>query len=67
MTSIYIVDWVIQMGRGAEGEDFLECMRDSFLNQHVEEPTREQAILDWVLSNEEGLAICAVRGLIGQE
>ena len=30
-------------------------MRDSFLNQHVEEPTREQAILDWVLSNEEGL------------
>ncbi|XP_055521745.1 uncharacterized protein LOC129715880 [Leucoraja erinacea] len=49
------IDWVNQIGRGAEEEDFLECMRDSYLNQHVEEPTREQAILDWVLSNEEGL------------
>eukprot|EP00061_Rhincodon_typus_P009369 g32822.t1 len=30
-------------------EDFLECMRDGFLDQYVEEPTRERAILDWVL------------------
>ena len=57
-----------QIGRGAEEEDFLECMRDSFLNQHVEEPTREQAILDWVLSNEEGLvSSLVVRGPLGKE
>ena len=38
-----------------------------FYNQHVEEPTREQAILDWVLSNEEGLvSSLVVRGPLGK-
>ena len=61
------IDWVNQIGKGAEEEDFLECMRDGFLNQHVEEPTREQAILDWVLSNEEGLVSnLVVRGPLGK-
>ncbi|XP_059801424.1 uncharacterized protein LOC132378494 [Hypanus sabinus] len=42
-------------------------MRDGFLNQHVKEPTREQAILDWVLSNEEVLVSnLVVRGPLGK-
>eukprot|EP00061_Rhincodon_typus_P002502 g17734.t1 len=36
-------------------EDFLECMMDDFLDQYVEEPTREQAVLDWVLYTEKEL------------
>ena len=36
-------------------EEFLECIRDGFLEQYIEEPTREQTILDWVLCNEKGL------------
>ena len=36
-------------------EEFLECIWDGFLEQYIEEPTREQAILDWVLCNEKGL------------
>eukprot|EP00061_Rhincodon_typus_P004295 g22232.t1 len=43
-----------------------ECTRDGFLNQYVEEPTREQAILDWVLCNEkEIIADPSVRDPLG--
>ena len=30
-------------------------MHMGFLEQYVEKPTKEQAILDWVLGNEKGL------------
>ncbi|XP_059824114.1 uncharacterized protein LOC132393193 [Hypanus sabinus] len=61
------IDWVNQIVKGAEEEDFLECMRDGFLNQRAEEPTREQAIPECVLSNEEGLVSnLVVRGPLGK-
>ena len=34
---------------------FLECIDDKFLLQVVEEPTRRGAMLDLVLTNQEGL------------
>ncbi|GAB0175850.1 hypothetical protein GRJ2_000050200 [Grus japonensis] len=34
---------------------FLECIDDNFLLQVIEEPTRRGAILDLVLTNQEGL------------
>ena len=49
------IDWAHQTGSNAMEEDFLECIRNGFLDQYVKEPTREQAILDWVLCNEGGL------------
>uniref|UniRef100_UPI00398E5466 uncharacterized protein isoform X1 n=1 Tax=Pristiophorus japonicus TaxID=55135 RepID=UPI00398E5466 len=49
------IDWANQTGSNTVEEDFLECIRDGFLDQYVEEPTRGEAILDWVLCNERGL------------
>lgn len=40
------IDWANQIGHTAVEEEFLECIRDGFLDQYVKEPTREQAILD---------------------
>jgi len=36
-------------------EGYIECICDSFLEQYVMEPTREQALLDLVLCNETGI------------
>eukprot|EP00061_Rhincodon_typus_P008160 g30536.t1 len=49
------MDWTNQISHNATEEEFLECIWDGFLNQYVEEPTRQQAILDWVLCNEKGI------------
>ncbi|XP_072349850.1 ORM1-like protein 2 isoform X1 [Scyliorhinus torazame] len=60
------IDWTNQISHNAGEEEFLECLRDGFLDQCVEEPTREQAILDWVLCNEKGIiANLALRDPLG--
>ncbi|XP_069180221.1 uncharacterized protein [Procambarus clarkii] len=46
------VDWLSRAGSG-EAEDFLELVDDCFLAQHVGEPTREDGVLDLVLTNRE--------------
>ncbi|XP_059806825.1 uncharacterized protein LOC132381440 [Hypanus sabinus] len=46
------VDWENQNGTGPREREFVECLRDGFLEQLVLEPTREKAILDLVLCNE---------------
>eukprot|EP00061_Rhincodon_typus_P002435 g17564.t1 len=47
-------------------EEFLEYILDRFLDQYEGEPTREQAILDWVLCNEKGvIANLAVQDPLG--
>ncbi|GAB0188331.1 hypothetical protein GRJ2_001298400 [Grus japonensis] len=38
-----------------QSRKFLECIRDNFLLQVIEEPTRRGAMLDLVLTNKEGL------------
>ena len=49
------INWSNQVGQGSHEEEFIECIRDSFLEQYVMEPMREQAILDLVLCNETGI------------
>jgi len=49
------VNWENQVGSGSQEREFVECLRDCFLEQLVVEPTREQAILDLVLCNEADL------------
>ena len=38
-----------------DSHPFLKCINDSFLIQHVDEPTRENNILDLVLTSEENI------------
>ncbi|XP_059802213.1 uncharacterized protein LOC132378916 [Hypanus sabinus] len=49
------IDWENQNGTGPQEREFVECLRDGFLEQLVLEPTREKAILDLVLCNEPDL------------
>ncbi|XP_059843783.1 uncharacterized protein LOC132403935 [Hypanus sabinus] len=49
------IDWTNQVGHGSLEEEFIECIRDGFLEQYVTEPTRGQAVLDLVPCNETEL------------
>ena len=49
------MDWQNQVGSGSQEKEFVECLRDGFLEQVVTQPTREQAILDLVMRNEADL------------
>lgn len=49
------INWANQTGQGRLEEEFIESIRDGFLEQYVTEPTRGEAILDLVLCNEAGL------------
>ncbi|XP_072107366.1 uncharacterized protein [Mobula birostris] len=46
------VDWKNQVDTGSQEREFVECLRDGFLEQLVVEPTKGFAVLDWVLCNE---------------
>ena len=48
------IKWESDEASGNE-EKFVECIQDSFFTQHVLLPTRGDNILDFVMSNEEGL------------
>ena len=48
------IDWNL-LSAGNVGRKFLNQVQDSFLFQHVDFPTRENNILDLVLSSEEGM------------
>eukprot|EP00061_Rhincodon_typus_P012747 g38665.t1 len=55
-----------QISRNAVEEEFLERILDGVIDQYVEEPTREQAIFDWVLSNKKGtMAYVVVHDTLG--
>eukprot|EP00061_Rhincodon_typus_P003027 g19106.t1 len=49
------VDWENPAGRGSEEEEFVQCLRDGFMEQLVVELTSEQAVLDLVMVNEADL------------
>ena len=49
------VNWENQVGAGPQDREFVECLRDVFLEQLVLEPTRNEAILDLVMCNEQEL------------
>ena len=48
------IDWMSQVATG-QSQMFLDCVNDNFLHQHVELETRDQNILDLVLSTEENM------------
>ena len=52
------IDWgAVQAdsGAGVDAVQFLECMEDNFLTQHVAEPTRGASILDLVITSDPHL------------
>ena len=48
------IDWNIPRVRGLDGEEFVRCVQEGFLTQHVDKPTRGEAVLDLILANEPG-------------
>ena len=46
---------------GCEDQQFLFLIQDSFLSQHVLEPTRGDTVLDIVLSSQKELHCCVVQ------
>jgi len=49
------IDWNQRRGKNTADELFVECMDENFLTQHVLQPTREENILDLVISTEEDM------------
>ena len=47
------IQWKSQQSTGSEDQKFLNLVQDSFLTQHVLEPTRVENILDIVLSSQK--------------
>ncbi len=61
-----IIDWNTLHAENESGS-FLDTVKDSFLIQHVKEPTREQSVLDLVLSKENvGVDNVKVHSPLGQ-
>eukprot|EP00061_Rhincodon_typus_P001690 g15475.t1 len=56
------IDWDSLSVRGLDGAEFVRSIQDGFLEQYVNSPTRERAILDLVLGNDPGQV---VRVLVG--
>jgi len=46
------IDWHTSQATEAPAQQFLDCLEDCFLTQHVTEPTREDSLLDFVITNE---------------
>ena len=49
------IDWNKKQGKKPSEDLFLECMDENFLTQHVVEPTREENILDLVVSTKKNM------------
>ena len=47
------LDWESQISHSTIEEEFRDYVPDGLLDKYVEEPTKEQAILDCVLCNEK--------------
>eukprot|EP00061_Rhincodon_typus_P004208 g22004.t1 len=48
------IDWDSLRAKGSDGEQFVSCVQEGSLRQDVDNPTREETILDLVLGNEPG-------------
>ncbi|PLS49478.1 hypothetical protein CYV29_15670, partial [Carnobacterium maltaromaticum] len=51
------IDWDSLSVRGPDGAEFVRSIQEGFLEQYVNSPTREGAILDLVLGNEPGQVV----------
>eukprot|EP00061_Rhincodon_typus_P010747 g35270.t1 len=52
-----LIDGDSLRARGSDGEQFVRCVQEGFLRQYVDNPTREETILDLVLGNEPAQVI----------
>ena len=56
------IDWSLQQPTPAPGRKLLQFIADNGLSQHAQEPTRENNILDLVITTEEALLVpCKLR------
>ena len=51
------IDWSLQRPTPAPGSKLLHFLADNGLSQHVQEPTRQNNILDLVITTEEALLV----------
>ena len=51
------IDWSLQRPTLAPGSKFLQFIADNGLSQHVQEPTRQNNILDLVITTEEAILV----------
>ena len=51
------IQWKSVVNTGGEDQQFLFLIQDSFLTQHVLEPTRGENVLDIVLSSQNELVV----------
>ena len=51
------IDWSLQQPTPAPGSKLLKFIADNGLSQHVQEPTRQNNILDLVITIEEALLV----------
>ena len=49
----HIIQWTSLQSTGREDQEFYNFVQDSFLSQHVLEPTRGKNVLDIVLSSQK--------------
>ena len=52
------INWHTFQASEPADQQFLDCVEDSFLTQHVTEPTRENSVLDLVITDEPGMIDC---------
>ena len=50
-------DWVQEQGKGRADEDFLDLVKDCFLTQFGDKPTRGSVVLDLLLSNDPNMVV----------
>ena len=52
------INWHTFQASEPADQQFLDCVEDSFLTQHATEPTRENSVLDLVITDEPGMIDC---------
>ena len=49
------INWQTHQASEPIAQKFLDCLEDSFLTQHVTQPTRDNSVLDLVITDEPGM------------
>lgn len=49
------IDWISFQGHSGASQQFLDCLADTFLTQHIREDMRHNAILDLIITSDPDL------------
>ena len=49
------INWQTHQASEPIAQKFLDCLEDSFLTQHVTQPTRDNSVLDLVITDKPGM------------